>query len=97
MKNKLQKLRIEFLEKLALVTDLDHLNNLEKQYLSRKGELSQLMRGLKDLGLELRKEAGSLANIVKNELENKFQSQCFPKSGYSICTSLNYFRLKRVT
>jgi len=72
MKNKLQKLRTEFLEKLATVTDLENLGNLERQYLSRKGELSQLMGGLKDLSVELKKDAGALANVVKNELENKF-------------------------
>jgi len=72
MKNNLQKLREEFLEKLAAVTDLDYLNNLERQYLSRKGELGQLMHGLKELNEEVRKEAGVLANTIKNELENKF-------------------------
>jgi phenylalanyl-tRNA synthetase alpha chain len=67
MKNKLQKLKAEFLARLAEVKDAEGLGNLERQYLARKGELSELLRGLKDLSVELRKEVGALANSIKLE------------------------------
>ncbi len=73
MKEKLKKLRTEFLEQLAQINDRDHLHDLELKYLSRKGELSQLMRGLKDLKLNVRQEVGRLANSIKIELYSKFK------------------------
>jgi phenylalanyl-tRNA synthetase alpha chain len=72
MKNKFQKIRAEFLEKLKTINDAQGLRDLELQYLSRKGELSVLMHELKDLSLELKKEFGGLANEIKQELEVSF-------------------------
>ncbi|QQG52362.1 MAG: phenylalanine--tRNA ligase subunit alpha [Candidatus Falkowbacteria bacterium] len=72
MKNKFQKIRTEFLEKLKTVGDANSLRELELQYLSRKGELSSLMHELKDLSADMKKELGALANSIKNELETTF-------------------------
>jgi phenylalanyl-tRNA synthetase alpha chain len=72
MKNKLEKLREEFLTALEAVTDLSALRNLEIKYLSRKGELSGLLGGLKDLSMDLRREVGELANIIKQDLQTRF-------------------------
>jgi phenylalanyl-tRNA synthetase alpha chain len=72
MKNKFQKIRAEFLEKLKTVSDTSGLRELELQYLSRKGELSSLMHELKDLSVDMKKELGALANNIKNELETTF-------------------------
>jgi len=72
MKNKFQKLRLEFLEKIKTVNNTESLRELELKYLSRKGELNLLMHELKDLSLELKKELGGLANEVKKELEVSF-------------------------
>lgn len=72
MKNKLEKLREDFLTALDSVTDLSSLRDLEIKYLSRKGELSDLLSGLKDLGMDIRREVGSLANVVKQELQLRF-------------------------
>lgn len=72
MKNKLNKLREEFLAELAQVKSNEHLRELELKFLSRKGQLSELMKGLKDLSGDLRKEAGELANSIKGELLEKF-------------------------
>ena len=44
------------------------LEDLEKRYLGRKGELTQILRGLKDLSDQERKESGALANNIKQEL-----------------------------
>ena len=72
MKDKLQALREEFLKQLAQAKDGDYLRELELKYLSRKGALSQLMHGLKDVSLDLRQEVGELANKIKIELQEKF-------------------------
>lgn len=73
MKKELQSLRDEFLKQLAEVRNFEQLKRLEIKYLSRKGELSRLLSGLKELGADLRQEAGELANTVKAELQASFQ------------------------
>lgn len=73
MKNKIEKIREEFLAKLSQAKDGEYLRELELKYLSRKGELSEIMHGLKDLGLELRKELGEFANQTKVEMQTKFE------------------------
>ena len=72
MKDKLNKLREDFLASLAEVKDLSQLRELELRFLSRRGELSSLMRALKDLEDSLRQEVGALANEIKKELEEKY-------------------------
>ncbi|MFA6995518.1 MAG: phenylalanine--tRNA ligase subunit alpha [Patescibacteria group bacterium] len=72
MKDKLQKLRAEFLQQLAQVKNEDHLRQLEIRFLARKGELSEVMHSLKDLSADLRQEIGELANNLKIELQHKF-------------------------
>jgi phenylalanyl-tRNA synthetase alpha chain len=72
MKNKLQEIREEFLKQLAEVKDPNFLHELELKYLSRKGQLSELMGGLKDLSVDIKKEVGELANDIKKELQEKF-------------------------
>lgn len=73
MKNKLNQLREEFLEQLSAVRNNDQLKDIELKFLSRKGQLSSLMSGLKDLSAELKKESGELANNIKKELQEKFE------------------------
>ncbi len=74
MKNKLQTLKEKFLKQLAQIKDSEQLRAVELKYLSRKGELNQLMRGLKDLPENAKKEAGELANKIKEELGHKFSA-----------------------
>lgn len=73
MKTKIEQIRDEFLKQLALIKDNEALRELELKYLSRKGEFSEIMHGLKDVSIELRKELGELANTVKGEMQTKFE------------------------
>jgi len=49
MKNKLQQLKQEILTRLEKVTDVLSLENLEKKYLGRKGELILLLKKIGSL------------------------------------------------
>ncbi len=73
MKNKIEQIKKEFLDQLTKVKNNDDLRELELRYLSRKGEFSEVMHGLKDLSLELKKELGELANTTKAEMQTKFE------------------------
>jgi phenylalanyl-tRNA synthetase alpha chain len=72
MKNKLQQLRDEILEQLNTVSSKEFLQDFENKYLSRKGKLGEMMKEIKDLGEEARKEIGQLANTTKQEITAKY-------------------------
>lgn len=73
MKEKLEKLRSDFLEQLEKIKDGEALKEFELRFLSRKGELSEIMRGLKDVSEDLRKEVGGIANEIKQDLILNFE------------------------
>jgi len=72
MKKSLEKIRDDALEKLKKITSKETYDNLEIKYLGRKGELSSILRSLKDLGEKERKEIGQFANSLKKEMVGKF-------------------------
>ena len=74
MKTKLEKLKDEFLKQLETVKDSEALREFELKFLSRKGELAQVMSSIKELSDEARKEAGALANEIKTELQEHFDN-----------------------
>ncbi len=51
------------------ISSIDDLLVWEKDVLGRKSKLSQLMRSIKDLPVEQRKEVGRAANQIKQELQ----------------------------
>jgi phenylalanyl-tRNA synthetase alpha chain len=76
MQSKFEKLKSEVLLALKSIKDKTQLEELENKLLGRKnGELTNLMKGLKDLAGEARKTAGQIANEVKIEIEAVLQSK----------------------
>lgn len=69
MEKDLLKLQASGLDRIRVVASLPDLEALEIQLLGRKGELTQLLRGLGALPESDRKRWGDLANTVKRELE----------------------------
>ncbi|MFA6305006.1 MAG: phenylalanine--tRNA ligase subunit alpha [Patescibacteria group bacterium] len=77
MEDKLKKLKNQALaeiKKLGLnkvegSKILAELKKLETKYLGRKGELTFMLRGVKDLALQEKPKLGQLANEIKLELE----------------------------
>jgi phenylalanyl-tRNA synthetase alpha chain len=69
MDKQIKQLKEKFLQDISGISDLSSLERLEIDYLGRKaGELTKILRGLKDLSDELRKEIGQLSNELKNEI-----------------------------
>ncbi len=73
MKEELQKIKQEIFSQLEKISDEQALQEMEVKYLGRKGELTQKLKGLKDLNEEERREAGQLANRIKQEVAEKIQ------------------------
>jgi phenylalanyl-tRNA synthetase alpha chain len=72
MLERLNKLKEDTLALVKTITDDKALADIRVKILGRKGELTGILRGLKDLPMELRTEVGRTANIVKEELEKIF-------------------------
>lgn len=72
MKEKLMSLKEKAYETFSEAKDLDTLNDLKIMFLGKKGELTQILRGMSKLAPEERPEIGKLANEIKEELEHKF-------------------------
>ena len=69
MKDKINQLSKQFTLELAAVKDFAELTALELRYLGRKaGELTKILRGLKDLPEVQRRELGQLANRFKTDV-----------------------------
>ncbi|OGH92749.1 MAG: phenylalanine--tRNA ligase subunit alpha [Candidatus Magasanikbacteria bacterium RIFOXYD2_FULL_39_9] len=70
MQEKLKQLKTEALLALKSIKDKAQLEELEVRFLGRKGgELTELLKGLKDLSDDAKREVGQLANEVKTSLE----------------------------
>jgi len=72
MKEEIEKLKEEILDNLAKAKEEKVLRDLEIKYLGRKGELTKILRSLKNLSGNEKKEIGQLANEIKKEIEDKF-------------------------
>ena len=69
MKEKLEQIKKNAKEKLEKVEDLQILNDIKVKYLGKKGELTEILRGMGSLSAEERPKIGSLVNEVRNEIE----------------------------
>lgn len=75
MLNKLKEIEKASLQSLEQIRDLDQLNEFKIKVLGRKGEITQLLRGLKDLSAEERAEVGRVANELKERVEEVVQQK----------------------
>ena len=71
MKEKLSLIKEMAIEKLSKATDLKALDELRVEILGKKGELTQILKGMGALSKEERPVIGQLANEVRSEIEAK--------------------------
>ena len=76
MKQQLEKIKKEFISGLEEIKDVLQLEELEAKFFSRKsGEMTEIMKSLKELSGDAKKEFGKLANEVKRELEGLYNKK----------------------
>jgi len=63
------------LKDLGQVDTLEELESFRIQYLSRKGEVTELLGRLGELPKELKPQAGKLANQIKNQVNEAFKNR----------------------
>lgn len=69
MLDKLRQIEAQAREGLQAAGSTEEINQLRTRILGRKGEITGLLRGLKDLDEKQRAEVGQVANQVKENLE----------------------------
>jgi phenylalanyl-tRNA synthetase alpha chain len=72
MEKKLKDLKKKFLKEIEDTRDSQLLVDLKTKYLGRKGELTNVLKDVKDLAVEEKPKIGKLANEIKIELSDIF-------------------------
>ncbi|MDK2824146.1 MAG: phenylalanyl-tRNA synthetase alpha chain [Clostridia bacterium] len=75
MRTQLEKIKSEVKEALNKVKSLEEVNELKVKYLGKKGELTQVLRGMGQLVPEERPIIGQLANEIRDELNKVLDEQ----------------------
>ena len=75
IQEQLKELNTAAVEAIASIDSLDELEKLRVKYLGKKGELSQILRGMGKLSPEERPAVGSLANVVKEEVQTSLEKR----------------------
>lgn len=75
MKEQLEEIKNHFLQELQNISDLNSLSILKSQYLGKKGAVTDILKGMKDLSAEQRPLMGKLVNEIKNEIENHLNAK----------------------
>lgn len=75
MTEELDKIKQEARQRVGQAGSREDLRNIEVEYIGRKGKLTSVLRGIKDLPETERKEAGRLANQVKEELASLIEKK----------------------
>ena len=68
MRELIEKLRLETAEAIANARTLEELETIRVRYLGRKGELTEVLKGMKELSAEERPVIGEMANSLREEL-----------------------------
>jgi phenylalanyl-tRNA synthetase alpha chain len=71
VKDRILSLQDEFTEAASRADSENTISELRVRFLGRKSELTSILRGLKDLSPDERKEIGKLANTLRSEFEAK--------------------------
>ena len=75
MDNKITIIKDEIKEKLANTTDLVDLDKIRVAYLGKKGSITALLKGMKDLSNEERKSFGAEVNQLKADTAKKIEEK----------------------
>ena len=73
MKEKLQVIKEQALAKISEATGLDALNDIRVAYLGKKGELTEVLKGMKDVPAEDRPMVGAMVNETRTAIEEKLE------------------------
>lgn len=75
MKEKLDAILKNGLNEIENASDLKSLDEVRVKFLGKQGELTAILRNMKEIPAEERKDVGMIANVVRNKLEEAISSK----------------------
>ncbi|MDO4939427.1 MAG: phenylalanine--tRNA ligase subunit alpha [Lachnospiraceae bacterium] len=75
LNEQLEKIKTEALDAITTAGNLDALNEIRVKYLGKKGELTAVLKSLKDVSPEDRPKVGQLVNDVRAIIENRLTQE----------------------
>lgn len=75
LKNQLEALKEQAEKNIQDATSLDELNKIRIEMLGKKGPITEVLRGMKDLSAEERPVVGSFANQIRDDLTEKIEQK----------------------
>lgn len=75
MKEKLEAIKADALSKIEKAKDLDSLNDIKVAILGKKGELTAVLKGMKDVPPEERPAVGQMVNEARTAIEEKLEAE----------------------
>ena len=75
MKEKLSKIMDEALSQIEASGELEKLNDIRVPFLGKKGELTSVLKGMKDVAPEDRPKVGQLVNEARTKIEAKLEEK----------------------
>ena len=75
MKEKLEAIKAEALAKIESANDLDALNDIKVAVLGKKGELTAVLKSMKDVPAEERPMVGQMVNDARTAIEEKLEEK----------------------
>lgn len=75
MKEKLEAIKAEALTKIESASDLDALNEIKVAVLGKKGELTAVLKSMKDVPAEERPMVGQMVNDTRTAIEEKLEEK----------------------
>lgn len=73
MKDKLQKIREEAIQKIQSSENLDKLNEIKVSVLGKKGALTEVLKGMKNVAADERPKIGQMVNDTRTAIEEKIE------------------------
>ncbi len=73
MKERLQAIKEEAITKIKNAEDMDILNEIRVEILGKKGQLTEVLKGMKDVAPEERPKVGQLVNDTRKAIEEKME------------------------
>ena len=75
MKERLEAIQKEALEKIQNAKTMETLNEIKVEYLGKKGELTQVLKGMKDVAAEDRPKVGQMVNETRTAIEESLERE----------------------
>ena len=73
MREQLEKIKAEALAKIEASDALEKLNDIRVAYLGKKGELTSVLKSMKDVAPEERPKVGQMVNDARALIEAKLE------------------------